>query len=57
MKKAYSQPTCEIIRLYSEDSVMTTASLTVDSDKRTNVILDNKMEGGWNASDWAEPAE
>lgn len=53
MKKIYIQPTCDVVRLEIEGTLLKTSDLTVDSENRSEVILNNRKEDGWNSELWS----
>ena len=57
MKKTYIQPTCDVVRLEAEGALLQTSTLTVDSEHRSDVILNNRKEDGWNSELWSSMEE
>ena len=57
MKKIYIQPTCDVVRLEIEGTLLKTSDLTVDSENRSEVILNNRKEDGWNSELWSSMEE
>lgn len=57
MKKTYIQPACDVVRLEIEGTLLKTSDLTVDSENRSEVILNNRKEDGWNSELWSSMEE
>lgn len=57
MKKTYIQPTCDVVRLEIEGALLQASSLTIDADNRSDVILNNRKEDGWNSEQWSSMEE
>lgn len=57
MKKTYIQPTCDVVRLEIEGALLQASSLTIDAENRSDVILNNRKEDGWNSEQWSSMEE
>lgn len=57
MKKTYIQPACDVVRLEIEGALLQTSTMTVDSKHRSDVILNNRKEDGWNSELWSSMEE
>ena len=57
MKKTYIQPACDVVRLEIEGALLQASSLTIDADNRSDVILNNRKEDGWNSEQWSSMEE
>lgn len=57
MKKTYIQPTCDVVRLEIEGALLQTSTMTVNSEHRSDVILNNRKEDGWNSEQWSSMEE
>ena len=57
MKKTYIQPACDVVRLETEGALLKTSTLTVDSENRSDVILNNRKDDGWNSEMWSSMEE
>ena len=57
MKKTYIQPACDVLRLETEGALLKASSVTVNSEHRSDVILNNRKEDGWNSELWSSMEE
>ena len=57
MKKTYIQPACDVLRLETEGALLNASSLTIDAGNRSDVILNNRKEDGWNSELWSSMEE
>ena len=57
MKKTYIQPACDVLRLETEGALLNATSLTINAENRSDVILNNRKEDGWNSEQWSSMEE
>ena len=44
-------------RLETEGALLKASSVTVDNENRSDVILNNRKEDGWNSEQWSSMEE
>lgn len=57
MKKTYIQPACDVVRLETEGALLKASSVTINNEHRSDVILNNRKEDGWNSELWSSMEE
>ena len=57
MKKTYIQPACDVVRLETEGALLKASSVTINAENRSDVILNNRKEDGWNSEQWSSMEE
>lgn len=57
MKKTYIQPACDVVRLETEGALLKASSVTINAENRSDVILNNRKEDGWNSELWSSMEE